>query len=78
MRKVNIVLDKYLQQNYQDNNTNYRAARNIKELLTQIDLDAEVVPENNREMLSRLIGSLKNEELTIAEKIIIEEIVQIR
>ncbi len=76
MRKVNTVLDKYLKQDYPYNNTKYRAARNIEELLTQIDLDAEVVPENNLDMLSRLIRSLKDEELTSDEKMIIEEIIQ--
>lgn len=75
MKKVNIVLAKYIQQNGLKDKANYKAARNIEELLGRIDLNAEVVPENNLDMFSRLITSLKNEELTKDEKTIIKEIV---
>ena len=77
MIKTNIVLGKYTRQKNSAEDANFKAVRNIKELLEQIDLNAEVVPENNLDMLSRLISSLKNEDLTKDEKRIIKEIVKL-
>ena len=62
-------MDKYLV-------SKYEAAKSIKTLLEQIDFSAEVVPENNLDMYSRLIASLKQEELTEEENRIIKEIVE--
>ena len=77
MIKTNIVLGKYTRQKNSDEDANFKAIRNIKELLEQIDLNAEVVPENNMDMFTRLIASLKNEELTKDEKRIIKDIVKL-
>ena len=74
--KVNGVINGYL--NNGDNNKNegeVKAAASIKELLTTIDLNAEIVPENNLDMFSRLIASLKGgnlnrDEITVINKII--------
>jgi hypothetical protein len=52
MIKTNIVLGKYTRQKNSDEDANFKAVRNIKELLEQIDLNAEVVPENNIDMFS--------------------------
>ena len=75
MIKVNTVLNKYLDQQYLGDSENSKAARSIKNLLGQIDKNAEVVPENNLDMFSRLIASLKNGAITKEEKKIIKEIV---
>jgi len=77
MIKTNIVLRKYLSLNSLKDHVNIKAARNIKELLAQIDLSVEVIPENNLDMFSRLISSLKKEELSKDELRIIKEIVQL-
>ena len=53
------------------------AAANIKLLLSAIDFEAEVIPENNKDMLTRLITSLKEEELSADERAIINEIVEL-
>lgn len=75
MIKVNTVLNKYLDQQYLGDSEKRKAARSIKNLLGQIDKNAEVVPENNLDMFSRLITSLKNGEITKEENKIIKEIV---
>jgi hypothetical protein len=77
MIKANKVLEKYIRQNGSTDETNFKAATNIRELLAQIDLSAEVVPENNLDMFSRLITSLKKEDLSKGEKKIIKEIVKL-
>ena len=53
------------------------AAANIKLLLSAIDFEAEVISENNKDMLTRLITSLKEEELSADERAIINEIVEL-
>jgi hypothetical protein len=76
MVKVNNVINGYL--NGSGNNKDegeIKAAALIKELLATIDLNAEVVPENNLDMFSRLIASLKGgnlnkDEITVINKII--------
>lgn len=73
MLKVNKVIDKYLL--LHDNEERKTAAKRIRFLLSKIDQNAEAVPENNREMLSRLVGSLKGSELNSDEQAIIFEIV---
>ena len=51
------------------------AATNIKELLNKIDFTAEVVPESNLDMMSRLLTSLKGEPLNREEIKIVGEII---
>jgi hypothetical protein len=53
------------------------AIRNIRNLLLNLDLNAEVVPVNNASSLQNLLSSLKGEELTNEESNLIEEIVTI-
>ncbi len=50
------------------------AAADIKRWLSAVDLEAEVLPEKNEDMLCRLIASLKGEELSVEEEAIIFEI----
>ena len=76
MVKVNTVISGYL--NNSDNNKDegeIRAAATIKELLATLDFNAEVVPENNLDMFSRLIASLKGGNLNIDEITVINEII---
>lgn len=72
--KIYRVLEKYLGEELPVNGRKKMAAAKIKALLTAIDLEAEIIPESNTEMLTRLITSLKGEALTEAEKEIITEI----
>lgn len=75
MFKVNEVLNKCMIENSSaENGLKYEAAANIKTLLDKLDLNVEVVPENNHDMLTSLISSLKGTPLTIQEKEIIHEI----
>lgn len=75
MAKINEVLDKCMIENSSaENGLKYDAAANIKALLGELDLNVEVVPENNHNMLTSLISSLKGTPLTIQEKEIINEI----
>jgi hypothetical protein len=79
MVKVNRVINGYL--NNGDNNKDegkIKAAVSIKELLTTIDLNAEVVPENNLDMFSRLIASLKGGNLNRDEITVINEIINLQ
>lgn len=78
MEKTNKILEGYLNANNSNDLGKNVAAQSIKSLLGQLDFSAEVVPENNHEMLSRLISSLKKDDLTIQEKRIIEEIIKFR
>ena len=76
MTKVNIVLNKYLKQNgYAEDESEIVAATNIKALLNKIDFTAEVVPESNLDMMSRLLTSLKGEPLNSEEMKIVGEII---
>ena len=68
------VLELYLGEEFPDNGKKKMAAAKIKSLLRAIDFEAEVLPENNREMFLRLMNSLKGEKLTSDEKMIIKEI----
>lgn len=76
MVKVNLVLTDYLtgkKGNCEEGKL--KAANSIKELLDQIDYKAEVVPESNIEMFTRLLTSLKGESLSKEEIELIGEIV---
>ncbi len=76
MIKVNKVINRYI--NETDNNEDEgktEAAASIKKLLSTLDLNAEVVPENNLDMFSRLIASLKGDSLNNNEIAVINEII---
>jgi len=76
MIKVNLLLTEYMirEGNVPDKGK-LKAIRSIKELLSQIDHKAEVVPENNRERFIRLLISLKGGPLNKDESVLVEEIV---
>jgi hypothetical protein len=75
MKKVSLVLDKYIESCRPEDKGMRVAAENIHLLLKSIDHESEIIPENNHDMLSRLIISLKTEELSFEEQKIINEIV---
>ncbi len=76
MRKANIVLNYYLKQNNgKKDYSMFNAASNIKKLLSELDLNAETIPENNLNMLTRLLTSLKGSQLENEEEKIVKEIV---
>ena len=52
-----------------------RAINSITALLSQIDFKAEAIPENNQDMLTRLLRTLKGGQLDKEESKLIEEIV---
>ena len=52
-----------------------KAVNSIKDLLSQIDLKAAVISEDNPEKFTRLLTSLKGEPLNEAEADLVEEIV---
>ena len=54
---------------------NLIAVRNLKELLSQIDHEVEVVPYEDKERLSRLLVSLKGQALNDNEYRVIESII---
>lgn len=68
------VLETYLGEGPPETGRKKMAAANIKNLLSAVDLEAEIIPEQNRDMLTRLIASLKGEELSAEEEAIIFEI----
>jgi hypothetical protein len=75
MIKVNEVLNNYLTKNSStENDAKIKAAANIKELLNMIDLNVELIPEKNPEMLTRLISTLKGKELSSEEEELVNEI----
>jgi hypothetical protein len=75
MIKVNLVLAEYMAKGVENvNPEKLEAARFIKELLSQIDFAAEVVPENNAERFGRLLTSLKGGPLNKYESALVEEI----
>lgn len=76
MVKVNTVLQKYLEDETLSKTEIGKGAKSLKHLLNKLDAGAEVVPENNLDMFSRLIRSLKNDELTPSEQSLIKEIVE--
>ena len=55
---------------------NLVAIKNLKELLNQIDYDAEVVPYKDKEKLSRLLVSLKGQTLNDDEHRMVERIIK--
>ena len=55
---------------------NLVAVKNLKELLNQIDHEAEVVPYEDKEKLSRLLVSLKGQTLNDVENRVIERIIK--
>ena len=75
MTKVNLILTKYLTGEKGADNNKFKAAITIKELLEKIDFNAEIVPENNLEMFTRLLISLKGEPLNKDEAELAKEIV---
>jgi len=76
MEKVNRVLQKYFGEKPLQDGGQKMAAANIKLLLLAIDFEVEVISENNSDMLTRLITSMKGEELTPEELAIIKEITE--
>lgn len=76
MIKVNLILSKYLtEKENSEEEGKFKAANSIRELLSQIDYKAEVVPENSLDMFTRLLLSLKGEPLDKNENELIEEII---
>jgi hypothetical protein len=71
--KIYSVLDKYLGEGNPVEGRKKMAAANIKRLLSVVDLEAEIIPEKNGDMLTRLIASLKGEELSAEEEAIVFE-----
>lgn len=55
---------------------NLKAVKNLKELLSQVDHDVEVVPYKDKEKLSRLLVSLKGQALNDNEYQMIERIIK--
>jgi len=53
---------------------NLIAVKNLSQLIDQIDFDAEVVPLENKDRLSRLLVSLKGSELNENENGMIDKI----
>ena len=72
--KVYRVLEKYLGEELPENGRKKMAAAKIKSLLWSIDLEFETIPENSRDMMTRLLISLKGDGLTEEEKEIVREI----
>ncbi len=76
MIKVNLLLADYMEDNsHISDKGRQNAIKSIKGLLSQIDFKAEAIPENNLDMLTRLLGSLKGEPLDKDESKLIEELV---
>ena len=75
MTKVNLILTKYLTGEKVADDNKFKAAVTIKELLEKIDFKAEIVPENNFEMFTRLLISLKGATLNKDEVELVNEIV---
>jgi hypothetical protein len=76
MDKVNRILQKYFWEKSFEDGGRRMAAANIKLLLSAIDFESEVIPENNEDMLTRLLTTLKGEELSPDELAIIKEITE--
>jgi hypothetical protein len=75
MLKVNLILTEYLTGiKGSVDSEKLKAAKSIKDLLTQIDFSAESVPENNPDMFVRLLVSLKGKPLNEAENELVMEI----
>lgn len=74
MWEVNRVLEKYLGDDPSIEGDIKMAAAGIYSLLSSIDLRVEEIPVNNPDMFSRLLTSLKGEELSLAEWEILYEI----
>ncbi|MEL4457299.1 hypothetical protein [Lutimonas vermicola] len=55
---------------------NLIAVKNLKELLNQIDYEAEAVPLEDKHKLSRLLVTLKGRALSDAENQLIERIIR--
>ena len=51
-----------------------QALNNIKELLQQVDNNVESVPGFNNDKLYRFISSLKGEQLSTHEKVVVAEL----
>ena len=76
MIKINLLLAEYMAKDTGAAGENrLRVIYSIKELLSQIDHKAEVVPEDNAPKYKRLLTSLKGEPLNKEEADLVEEIV---
>ena len=76
MIKVNLLLTEYMmKKDSASEKGRLKAIHSIKRLLSQIDHKVEVVPENNKERLTRLLISLKGESLNQDEAGLIDEII---
>ena len=76
MIKVKLLLADYMTSNRDTVDLGrQKAVKSIKALLSQIDFKAEAIPENNLDMLTRLLSSLKGEQLNKHECDLVEEMV---
>lgn len=75
MNRINKILDKYLESENPLHQEKMLAATRIRTWLLAIDLDSEVIPTRNLDMLSRLLHSLKGEKLNSSEWDLVLEIV---
>jgi len=76
MKDLKMTLDKFKEDNKLNNLEEKKAALTIKNLLTTLDYNAEKIPVKNKDMLTRLITSLKGETLSQHELKLIDEIVE--
>lgn len=76
MLKLNLLLAEYMTEKKDSvDRKRLKAIQSIKELLDEVDHKVEQIPEDNIEMLTRLLTSLKGEKLTLTEIRVVEEIV---
>lgn len=77
MFRLNLLLAEYIHTNGNAKESGkLKAIATVKDLLSQVDHDAEIIPHNNVEKLSRLLTSLKGEPLNKEERLLVEEIVK--
>jgi pantothenate synthetase len=69
-----LFLESELDKNPFENKDMLQSVRSLKELLNQIDFNAEVVPTENIKKLNCLFESLKKDTLTKQEKLLIKKI----
>lgn len=76
MIKINLLLAEYLaEKSNKADRSRLRAIQTIKVLLEEVDHAVEQIPEDNKEMLTRLLTSLKGENLTPEETQVVGDIV---
>ena len=79
MIRINLLLVEYMYgKGNRANEGKLKAIHSIKELLSQIDFNAEVIPEDNIERFTCLLTSLKGQPLNNDETELAEEIVNYR